>query len=142
MMKQAFPIHDLFIHTLEASEEEGRTTLPLLSFDDHLLRRFGFAESITFEPNHRSRMRVRSVADEVWACVNGRVLVRWHDLRNDSPTHDIHHEMIIEESTLMLVPFGVGFGVQTYEDTVHMVRFSTHPEGFHEGDHDVPWEKD
>ena len=141
-MKNSYPIHDLFINKLETNEMEGVTSLPLLSFDDHLLRRFGFAESISLKTSFRGKMKVRAVADEVWACISGKVHFHWWDLRSGSPSYDIRYEYLVEKPTLVLAPFGVGFGFETHDEPVQMIRFSTHPEGIHEGDYEIPREKD
>jgi len=141
-MKKSYPIHDLFIRKLETIHKDGQIRMPILSFEDHLLRRFGFAESILLQPEYRSNMKVRAVADEIWASLNGKVRFCWWDLRSGSPSHEDRYEILTEEPYLVLAPFGVAFGVQTYAEPVHLIRFSTHPDGIHEGDHDVPWEMD
>jgi hypothetical protein len=141
-MKSAYPIHDLYIRKVDSIEKDGSTSTPLLSFDDHLLRRFGFAESISFEPGYQSEMKVREVADEIWICIHGKVQFRWWDLRQNSPTHKAKYKLVIDGPTLVLAPFGVAFGVQTFTESAHLIRFSTHPEGSHEGDDVLPWERD
>jgi hypothetical protein len=139
-MKSNFPIHDLFIRKLSAIEQHGEIHIPILAFDDHLLRRFGFAESVRLEPEHQSDMKVREVADEIWASLGGEALFRWRDLREESPSYEQCYERMIQEPTLALIPFGVAFGVQTFNKPVHIIRFSTHLEGLHDGDRNLPWE--
>ena len=140
-MKSAYPIHDLYIREVDPITKDGRTSIPLLSFDDHLLRRFGFAESISLEPGYRSEMKVREVADEIWVCIRGKVQFRWWDLRQNSPTHNAKFELKIDGPTLILAPFGVALGVETFTESAHLIRFSTHPEGSHEGDDVLPRER-
>ena len=142
MKENTLPIHDLFIRKLDTLDEDGQIRMPILSFEHHLLRRFGFAESILVKPEYRTKMKVREVADEIWASLSGKVRFHWWDLRSGSPSHENRYEIFIEEPHLVLVPFGVAFGVQTYDEPVHLIRFSTHPEDIHDGDHVVPWEMD
>jgi hypothetical protein len=139
-MTNDLSIHDLFIRKLNATDHDGESRTPILSFDDHLLRRFGFAESLLLEPGYQSVIQVREVADEIWASLQGKVLFHWHDLREKSPTFNDCYELLIEEPTLALVPFGVAFGIQTFNEPVHIIRFSTHLEGIHDGDRSLPWE--
>jgi hypothetical protein len=140
MTEKPYPIHDLYVRKLESTITKGVTSLPLLSFDDHLLRRFGFAEKISLAANHQGCMKVREVADEIWVCIEGKVQFHWWDCREDSPTKGQKFELMIEEPTLVLVPFGVAFGIRTMDGPAHVIRFSTHQEGIHEGDKEVPWE--
>jgi hypothetical protein len=142
MTKKSYPIHDLYIRKLEAVTVEGVTSLPLLSFDDHLLRRFGFVEKISFEKGYESEMKVREVADEVWVNVKGKIQFRWWDLREGSPTRGNQFELMMDEPSLLLVPFGVAFGIKNSNQQADVIRFSTHPEGIHDGDHEFPWERD
>jgi hypothetical protein len=142
MTEKSYPIHDLYIRKLEAITVEGVTSLPLLSFDDHLLRRFGFVEKIFFTKGYESEMKVREVADEIWVCIKGKVQFHWWDLRKGSPTENQRFELMIEEPTLALVPFGVAFGIQTKDGPAEVLRFSTHQEGRHDKDKKIPWEMD
>jgi hypothetical protein len=140
MMTNNFPIHDLFIRKLDLIDNGDEIHIPILSFHDHLLRRFGFAESVHLEPDYQRRMQVREVADEIWACLRGKVLFRWRDLRAGSPSYEHGFELQLQEPMLALVPFGVAFGIQTFDESVHLIRFSTHLEGTHDGDRNLPWE--
>ncbi len=139
-MTNDYPIHDLFIGKLKAIEEGGEVRIPILSFNDHLLRRFGFVDSVRLEPGYQSGLNVREVADEIWACLSGKVLFHWLDLREGSPSFNRCHELLLQEPTLALVPFGVAFGIRTFDEPAYLIRLSTHLEGDHEGDRSLPWE--
>jgi hypothetical protein len=134
-MIEKLTIHDLYIREIDTIPKDGMTSIPLLSFDDHLLRRFGFSESMTVEPGYRSEMKVREVADEIWVCMEGNVRFLWLDLRENSPSFNHSFEYLTTKPTLVLVPFGVAFGFQTLDKMTQLIRFSTHMEGLHTGDH-------
>ena len=139
-MTNQFPIHDLFIRKLDIIEGDGEVRIPILSFNDHLLRRFGFAESVQLEPGPRSTMKIREVADEIWALIYGKVRYVWHDLRSTSPTRQQKFTMICEEPTQVLVPFGVAFGVEALEEPALLLRLASHTEGECHDDRTIPWE--
>jgi hypothetical protein len=121
-------IHDLYIRRL--SEEESGTTsrLPLLRFEDHLLRRVGSAELVKIRSDHPVLLQVRSVADEVWVNIRGQVKFIWLDMRSISPTSGQEYSIECTEPTLVLAPFGVAFGYQCLEDEAWLVRIATHSE--------------
>ncbi|NIM92282.1 MAG: hypothetical protein GTO18_01005 [Anaerolineales bacterium] len=123
-----FPIHDLFVKALEKHDAGDLTRLPVLSFDDHILRQFGFVEAIWLSPNFMTDMVLREIADEVWALITGQVTFTWHDLRSTSPTFGSSFQLTCEEPTLVLVPFGVEFSQRTNSEPAFLLRFSTHPE--------------
>lgn len=139
-MVTSLPIHDLFIQKLETNEDSGRTRLPILRHDDHLLRRFGFAEMIRLEPIPPDSMQIRAVADEIWALIEGKCRFVWKDLRQTSPTQGQAFEIIATEPTLVLAPFGVAFGVEAYDHQALLIRLATHADGVHEEDRAIPWE--
>ena len=141
-MMDKYPIHDLFVSEIELIEMDGQIRIPILSFQDHLLRRFEFAESILLDPKYRTDMKVRNVADEIWVSLSGKVQFTWLDMRIDSPSYGSRYEIQADKPTRVLAPFGVAFGIQTLDEPVHLIRFSTHPEGEHEGDQVIPWETD
>jgi dTDP-4-dehydrorhamnose 3,5-epimerase-like enzyme len=134
------PIHDLFIRELTSEETEGLTKFHVLRADDHILRRFGQVQVFRKSPRRSETLCLREVADEVWALIEGKVEFTWHDLRQDSPTHDNRHRLRTETPTLVLAPFGVAFGCRALEDTALLIRLSTHAEGAHSGDREIPWE--
>jgi len=141
-MDTSLPIHDLYIRKLEAVEEKAGTRLPILRYDDHLLRRFAYAETLHLLPVCPDSMRVREIADEIWALINGKVRFAWHDLRSTSPTKDQKFHTICDVPTLVLVPFGVAFGVEALDKPALLLRLASHMEGEHSGDQSIPWESE
>lgn len=139
-MPEVFPIHDLFIRRISTIEEPNATRWLALRDTDHLLRRFGQAEVIHALPGPKTLLRLRKVADEVWALIEGQVEFVWHDLRQDSPTFDRWHCLTCDKPTLVLVPFGVAFGYRALADSASLLRLSTHPDGEHDGDQELNWE--
>jgi hypothetical protein len=139
-MTNKYPIHDLFISELEPIEMDGQIRMPILSFQDHLLRRFEFAESILLDTKVQTDLKIRAVADEIWISLSGKVQFTWLDMRNYSPSYGSRYEIQSDKPMRVLAPFGVAFGIQTFDEPVHLIRFSTHPEGEHEGDRVIPWE--
>lgn len=135
------PIHDLYIRKLQPQNSEEGFYLPILSEDDHLLRRFGATEIIHLKSNSKSKMRLRVMADEIWALLEGQVHFTWHDLRLTSPSHGCWHQLSCKEPTLVLVPFGVAFGQQTEESPALLLRIMTHLDDGHEGDREISWEE-
>ena len=126
-MQTQYPIHDLYIHELDYHELGDLTRLPLLYYDDHLLRRFGYAEFIRAKPGIASDAHLRKVADEVWALVEGTVKFTWKDLRDQSPTFNLEHGLTIDRPVLLLVPFGVAFEYEVAGDSAALlVRLATH----------------
>ncbi|MCJ7825038.1 MAG: hypothetical protein MUP44_09080 [Anaerolineales bacterium] len=139
-MTETQPIHDLFIRELTAEETDGLTKFNVLRDDDHLLRRFGQVQGIRKSPGRNETLCLREVADEVWALIEGQVEFTWHDLRQDSPSQDQWHHLRTGTPTLVLAPFGVAFGCRALEDPAFLIRLSTHAEGEHSGDREIPWE--
>jgi hypothetical protein len=139
-MTNKYLIHDLYISELQPIEMDDQIRMPILSFTDHLLRRFEFAESILLSPKCQTDMKIRAVADEIWISLSGKARFTWLDLRSYSPSYEARYEIQVEKPTRVLVPFGVAFGIQTLDGPVHLIRFSTHPDGEHEGDRMIPWE--
>jgi dTDP-4-dehydrorhamnose 3,5-epimerase-like enzyme len=108
--------------------------MPLLAFEDHLLRRFGAASLVRMRSEQVYGPRARRVADEVWALVSGAVEVEWHDLRENSPTHRRRFRLTLDTPTLFLVPFGVAFACRCLSPEAALVAFASHAE---EEVHDV-----
>jgi mannose-6-phosphate isomerase-like protein (cupin superfamily) len=133
-----YPIHDLYIRHLDPVGFDGTSRLTLVRDADHLLRRFGQADLIRLPAGERLGPRVRAVADEVWVLESGQAVLCWRDDRPRSPTHGREHRLHAEQPVLVLVPFGVAFGVRCRSASV-LVRFSTHEDLVHDGDHDDPW---
>ena len=139
-MNEDHPIHDLFVREIVVESHGFDLHWPALQRDDHLLRRFGFAEVVRASPETEPSLKLRAVADELWALIEGRVAFRWHDMRMDSPTFENKHQIICDRPTLVLAPFGVAFGFQPLEGATLLLRLATHPEGVHDGDRRLPWE--
>ena len=139
-MTETKPIHDLYIRELTLEETNGLTKFHVLRDDDHLLRRFGQVQAIRKLPGRSETLCLREVADDVWALIEGEVEFAWHDLRQDSPSQDHWHHLRTKTPTLVLAPFGVAFGCRALEDPTLLIRLSTHAEGEHSGDREIPWE--
>jgi dTDP-4-dehydrorhamnose 3,5-epimerase-like enzyme len=139
-MPDVYPIHDLFIQSIPAEQDGNLTRWLAIRDRDHLLRRFGMAEVVRVEPNTRSTLRIRSVADEVWILIEGKVNFFWLDQREGSPTLNHQHHLIPDQPTLVLVPFGVAFGYSTMDAPALLLRIATHADGEHEGDYEIAWE--
>jgi dTDP-4-dehydrorhamnose 3,5-epimerase-like enzyme len=134
------PIHDLFAREIGVEHDGSDLHWTALQEYDHLLRRFGLAEVVRASADTKPGMKLRVVADEAWALIEGRVEFVWHDLRKDSPTYGNQHRITCERPTLVLAPFGVAFGFRSLEETALLLRLATHPDNTHEGDHRLPWE--
>jgi dTDP-4-dehydrorhamnose 3,5-epimerase-like enzyme len=116
------------------------TIFNVLQVEDHLLRRFGQVQVIRKSPGRSETLYLREVADEVWAIIEGQVEFAWHDLRQDSPSRGHWHHLHTENPTLVLAPFGVAFGCRALEEPALLIRLSSHTEGIHSGDREMPWE--
>ncbi len=66
-MKSTSPIHDLYLKPLPSSAGAGGMRTSILTDQDHLLRRFGLAEAVRLGVGETTGLRLRAVADEVWA---------------------------------------------------------------------------
>ena len=135
------PIHDLYIHELTQEEADGLTKYHVLCDEDHLLRRFGQVQVVIKSAAREESIHLRVVADEVWALIQGQAEFVWHDLRRDSPTHDHRYRLHAKTPTLVLAPFGVAFGCRALDGPASFIRLSTHAEGEHDGDREIPWEE-
>jgi hypothetical protein len=122
----SYPIHDLFIRTLHLEQDSNGAKLEVLSYSDHLLRRFGFAEIIFLESDQVRPAELRNVADEIWALVTGSAQFKWLDRRSSSPTRDATYQLDCDQPTLVLAPFGVEFTVQAAGGSAQLLRLSTH----------------
>lgn len=139
-MRDALPIHDLFIRHIPAERNGSELRWVALQDGDHLLHRFGLAEVVRVEADFQPALRLRDAADEVWALIEGKVEFRWHDLRSDSPTNGVEHRIVCDTSTLVLAPFGVAFGFRPLGGPALLLRLATHAEGSHDGDRRLSWE--
>lgn len=138
-MENERPIPDLFIKPLEAHHEPGGSILPVVHFSDHILRRFGAAQVLRLSPDFKVEMRMREVADEAWALLEGSATFVWHDLRPESPSLDAWLRLRLDRPTLALVPFGVAFAPVPESDPCWLLRLMTHEESS-PGDRTMPLE--
>jgi hypothetical protein len=117
-------VHDVLVTPLPPS---GAGPRPILSFDDHLLRRFGSAQIVRLAAGETFES-LRAAADEIWALLDGRAEFRLEDTRTFSPTAGVLQSILAESPTRVLVPFGVRLRV-TPRPTADLLRFMTHTEG-------------
>lgn len=139
-MSKAHPIHDLFIRRVSTKKVGSEVHWEVMQESDHLLRRFALAEVVRGDPDLQPTLQLRSVADEVWALIEGRVEFRWQDMRASSPTQGTDYSITCSEPTLVLAPFGVAFGFRPLGGPALLLRLATHAEGTHDGDQRMPWE--
>jgi hypothetical protein len=125
-MSESLPIPDLFIRPLHPDLSEGHTRMTALRDDDHLLRRFGLAEVVRLCPTQELHLRLRSVADEVWALIEGAAEFHWQDRRPDSHAHGASHLLRAQQPHLVLAPAGVAFGVRALDQPALLLRLATH----------------
>lgn len=140
MSAKSYPIRDLYIRRLQLESQRGGRRMMLLKHEDHLLRRFGVLEVVRLEPRSSTPFMVREIADEVWSLLEGRVEFVWKDLRTGSPTWENLHRHSTSEPTLVLVPFGVAFGVRSARGSSTLVRLATHLDGEHAKDQLLSWD--
>lgn len=138
-MQPQTAIHDVYIRELSASPEPGIQRVTILVDHDHLLRRFGLSEAVWLASGETTGLRVRAVADELWALLEGSVEFVWHDLRAGSPTRDLWHRLVCAQPTLVLAPFGVAFGARGLAERSLLLRLATHAEADPD-DALIPWE--
>jgi dTDP-4-dehydrorhamnose 3,5-epimerase-like enzyme len=130
-------IHDLLFEPLLLTNDEPGSFLTLLSFDDHLLRRFGQLDLVRKDPEKLTQLRMRSVADEIWVLIEGNAKCICRDLRPGSPSEGTEVHCEISAPTRMLVPFGVAFGWRALEEPALMLRCATHQDGDHQEDQTI-----
>lgn len=138
-MSSDIPIHDLYFKRIYPATVQGVTSWVPLRDNDHLLRRFGQIEVVQIGRTASPICRVREVADDVWALIEGSVDLRFKDFRSISPSQGETYSSHADEPFLALVPFGVGFGVGALEEGTLLIRMSTHEDGTHPGDQILAW---
>jgi len=119
-------IHDLWVKPLPTSRSPSETRWQLPEGLAPWLRRYGEAEVIRMAAGAHLGPRVRSVADEVWALLDGEIEVVMQDGRDDSPTRGARVHLHLTEPTLVLVPFGVQSEVSSPSARSWIVRMATH----------------
>jgi hypothetical protein len=128
-MHEPLPIHDLYIRTLELRGTPAGSTLTVLRYSDHLLRRFGLAEFHELAEGQQRVSAARPVVDEVWALVRGEVEFDWEDRREDSPTLGRTYRLHAKRPMVVLVPFGVDFRIRSLNGGAALVRLASHEDG-------------
>jgi hypothetical protein len=124
----SYPIHDLFVHSLNAEPVPGGERFRIVRYSDHLLRRFGLAEVLRLEANHQRPPTVRQVADELWALIHGTVEFVLHDQRDESPSAGKTYHLQSSQPALVLVPFGVAVEIRAIDGPAELIRLATHEE--------------
>lgn len=125
-MHDPLPIHDLYIRPLELRATPAASSLTVLRYSDHLLRRFGVAEFYELAAGQQRVSAARPVVDEVWALVRGEVEFDWEDRREDSPTLGQAYHLHADRPTVVLVPFGVAFRIRSLNGRAALVRLASH----------------
>lgn len=123
-----FPIHDLYVQELKAEPEAGGERVRMVSYSDHLLRRFGFAELVRLNQDQQRGPALRKVADELWTLVHGSVEFGLHDRRKGSPSSEQTYQFQTRKPTLLLVPFGVELLIRAVDGPAELIRLATHEE--------------
>jgi len=116
-------IHDVLLTPL-ASAPAGRRAI--LSFEDHLLRRFGSAEVVRLGPGEAFRV-LREKADEIWALLDGAADFLLEDTRPISPTLGVNQAVRMDSPARLLLPFGVRLLVRP-DPRALLLRIMTHSE--------------
>lgn len=123
-----FPIHDLYVREMQSEPESSGERLRVVSYSDHLLRRFGFAEVVRLDQDHQRESTLRELADELWALIHGSVEFSLHDRRVGSPSSGQTYKFQTRGPTLLLVPFGVELLIQAVDGPAELIRLATHEE--------------
>lgn len=133
-------IPDLVIEAIQQQSDGQEMTSQLLSFDDHLLRRFGELQLIERNTNKLESLSVRGMADEIWFLLEGAVECTARDLRSGSPGAGNQVQFELSEPTRVMVPFGVAFGWRTMGQPALMLRCATHAQNTDSDDKEIPLE--
>ena len=135
-MQTTLSIPDVSVFRLQESERG----VIVLRDEDHLLRRFGQFEIVTIEGD--DSYRLRAVADEIWAILEGEAKVELVDLREGSPSfaNILELEFHSEEKQGVLVPFGVASRFRV-ESSAKLAKVSTHMDGEHPEDESLSVEE-
>ena len=134
------PIHDMILLQRTKEGSPGVNLWPVLSFNDHLLRRFGFIQAIQIEPEHSIRPRVRELADELIFMLDGMITACLKDLRTESRSAGVIFRAALSAGDLLLIPFGVAFKCQAGSLGSTFLRISTHEEDDSAPVHSIDWE--
>lgn len=129
MSQDDLPIHDLWVRELSIVRSEHGDRTSVLAFEEHLLGRLGLVEVIRLEPHARVPFRVLGDEDEAWALIQGACTFTWRDERHGSPTSSQTFELACDQPHLVLVPFGVGFGIETGSLGAILLRLASQAAG-------------
>ncbi len=127
-LESPYPIHDMLVRPLKARQGPRSRHWPLPDWDEPWLRRYGEAEVIRLGTDGGLPKRLRRMADEVWALLEGEIEVVAVDRRPDSPTHDAELRLHLIDPTLFLIPFGVALQLKAVGRDTWLVRMATHSE--------------
>ena len=127
-------IHDVLIRPL--STNDG--VMELYRYQDHLLPRIGLVEYVELAPHDPGALRLRRQSDELWMLLDGSCTFLWNDRRSESPSNNIVQRFHTSQPTLVLVPFGVAFGVRT-DRTARLIRLAEHDHSEDEGGEKYSW---
>jgi hypothetical protein len=116
-------IHDALLTPLPSASADRRV---ILTFEDHLLRRFGTAEIIRLDQGETFQV-VRGMADEIWALLDGVAEFELEDTRPDSPTLGASQSIRMDSPARLLVPFGVRLLVRPTSQSL-LLRLMSHSE--------------
>jgi len=133
-------IFGLLIRHLPAPSAAGPHLTPLLEFDDHLLRRFGGMDWLELAEGERFGPILRETADEIWFLIEGQIDAYWLDTRPSSPTLQARDQLRLEDRSLALVPFGVGFGCRSGPGGARLLRLMTDAPDPSQREGDLSWE--
>lgn len=129
------------MHPLDARQSNEGEILKVLNGSFPLLRRFGSLEALRIQPEETTMMRLRLVADEVYALLEGHILCAWLDKRAYSSSCACYVQSTVSEPTLLLAPFGVAFGLQALEVPALVLRVATHSLKEQEDLCQLPWSR-
>ena len=134
-------IPDLFVHPISAQQSKEGEILKVLNGSYPLLRRFGSLEALRIQPREAMAMRMRLVADEVYALLEGQILCAWLDLREGSSSYERYVQSTFRDPTLLLAPFGVALGLQAVDTPAFVLRVATHSQKEQDDLRQVPWSR-
>jgi dTDP-4-dehydrorhamnose 3,5-epimerase-like enzyme len=137
-MKVGIP--DVILGELQGEVTGSREHVRLLSFDDHMLRRFGQLDWLRRAPGELLELTLRAVADEIWILTEGEATCLCRDMRSGSPSEGQELKLELSAPARLLIPFGVAFGWQATGSTACMIRCSTHQDDDHPEDRVIPLE--
>lgn len=134
-------IPDVWIRDIASEPSTMGDRFTALSYNDHLLRRFGLLEVIRLNPGSRFEPILREEADEVWVLVEGTAECVFRDLRDGSPTSGTVIERTLTRTSQVFLPFGVAFGLSAGDSGAVLLRVATHQPGPDSPETSLAWEE-